>query len=134
MENLALKIRLSVLWIFTEVAALTSVVLFFFEPGGIEEVMSGVVEGMEMGPEMLLLFAIMFLIPLVMAVLSLTLKDKANRWANIIAGIVFTGLYIIDLIEHLASPSAHTILLVVSAVVATALIVWYAWKWPKQED
>jgi hypothetical protein len=32
-----------------------------------------------------------------------------------------------------AQPTAHHILLVGSSAVATALIAWYAWKWPKQE-
>jgi len=32
-----------------------------------------------------------------------------------------------------AVPSAHHILLVGSSAVATALIAWYAWNWPKQE-
>ena len=127
------KIKISVLWLFTEVVPLVILVLFFFEPGAIEEVMSGVVAGHEMGPEFMLLFAIILLAPLIMAFLSLTLKDSMNRWANIIVGIVYTGLDLIEFIEGLAQPSAHGILLVGSVVVAPALIVWYAWKWPKQE-
>ena len=65
-----------------------------------------------------------------MAFLSLTLKDSMNRWANIIVGIVYTALNLISLIDALA---VHGILMWVSGAVATALIVWYAWKWPKQE-
>jgi hypothetical protein len=68
--------------------------------------------------------------PLVMAFLSLTLEDSINRWANIIVGIVYTALNLISLIDAL---TAHGILMWVSGAVATALIVWYAWKWPKQE-
>jgi len=128
-----LKTKFAVLWLFTEVARLTTMYLFFFEPGAIEEVMSGVVEGMEVGPELLLFAAIMFLVPLMMAFLSLTLKKSTNRWTNIILGIVYTGFNLIELIEYLAQPYAHKILLTVSAVVASALIAWYAWKWPKQE-
>ncbi|MFQ5758281.1 MAG: DUF6326 family protein [Candidatus Bathyarchaeia archaeon] len=41
---------------------------------------------MQLTPELLLRYAILLLIPLVMAVLSLTLKDSTNRWANIILG------------------------------------------------
>jgi hypothetical protein len=33
----------------------------------------------------------------------------------------------------LAEPSVEQILIVGSAVVVTALITWYAWRWPKQE-
>jgi len=64
-----------------------------------------------------------------MAFLSLTLKDSVNRWANIILGAFFTAIYLGDLIAHLANPYAYAMLMGISAVVAQALIVWYAWKW-----
>jgi hypothetical protein len=61
------------------------------------------------------------------------LKDLADRRANIVLGIVFTILNIWHLAEHLAQPSVQQILIIGSTVVVTALIVWYAWKWPKPE-
>jgi len=82
---------------------------------------------------MLLFMALFWWVPLVMAVLSLTLKDSANRWVNFVLGIVFTILNIVHLTEHLAEPSAHLILLIGSTVVVTGLIAWFAWKWPKQQ-
>ena len=96
--------------------------------------MEGEIDGMKIGPEILLVFAILLLVPLVMAFLSLTLKDSTNRWANIILGIVFAGLELLALIETLAAPSAHATLLTVSKIVVAASIAWYAYKWPKQED
>ncbi len=103
------------------------------EPGVLEEfINTGAIEGMLVTPELLLVFAIVFLVPLVMAVLSLTLKGSANRWANIILGIVYAGLDLIDLVEAVAKQSPYAILMMISVVVAPALIVWYAWK-SKQE-
>ncbi len=69
-------------------------------------------------------------IPIVMVVLSLTLKDKANRWANIIFSLVFVGF---SLFEMLEATSASVIFVGIVGLVFSALIVWYAWKWPKQE-
>jgi len=54
-----------------------------------------------------------------------------NRWANIILGIFFTGFSLLDIIDQLKDPHAFMMLLSIAAVVVTALIVWYAWKWPK---
>jgi hypothetical protein len=73
--------------------------------------------------------------PLMMAFLSVTLKDSAKRKTNMIMGAVFTVLNIFRLTEHLttAPPTAHQLLIIGSTVVATALIVWYAWQWPKQQ-
>jgi len=103
-------------------------VLAFMEPGAMEQIGE-----MQMGAGMLLFMALFWWVPLVMAVLSVTLKDLANRWTNMILGIVFTALNIFHLIEHLVNPSAHQILIIGSTVVVTALIFWHALKWPKQE-
>jgi len=128
MQILQWKIRISVLWIFMAVAMSAHGVLAFMGPGAMEQIGE-----MQMGTGMLLFMALFWWVPLVMAVLSVTLKDLANRWTNMILGIVFTALNIFHLTEHLADPSAHQILIIGSTVVVTALIFWYALKWPKQE-
>jgi len=121
-----------VLWFIYEVVGLAQVMLALMEPGVIEQIMAGEAKGMKIGPEFLLLSAILILVPFVMAFLSLTLKDSTNRWGNVIVGIVFTGLGLTDLPTYLAKPSAYAVLMWLSTVVATALIVWYAWKSKKQ--
>ena len=40
--------------------------------------------------------AILMVIPIVMVILSLTLNNPANRWANIIVAIVFFGFNLIS--------------------------------------
>ena len=85
--------------------------------------MAGEALGSQITPEALLFLAMQFWAPLAMAFLSITLKDKQNRWANIIVGTVYTVLSAYGLI----GVSAQEVLLRVSATVATALIVWYAW-------
>ena len=132
MENLGLKTRISVLWIWMAVAISAHSLLFLFEPGGIEKITSG---EMKMGAGMLLLDALFWLIPLVMAFLSVTLKDTADRWVNMILGGIFTVLNILHLIKAISyfGLAIHQILIVGSTVLATALVFWYALKWPKQE-
>ena len=125
------KIKLSVLWLFGEVTLLTFLVLELLEQGVIQGIIAGDMKGLPLGSETLLFYAVSLLIPLVMAFLSLTLKDSVDRWANIILGVVFAGLYLSDLIAHLVNPQAHAILMGSATVVAQALIVWYAWKWTK---
>ena len=125
------KIKLSALWLFGEVTLLTFLVLEFMEQGVIQGIIAGDMKGLPLGPETLLFYAVSLLIPLVMAFLSLTLKDSVNRRVNIILGLVFAGLYLSDLIAHLVNPYAHAILMGSAAVVAQALIVWYAWKWTR---
>lgn len=135
MEILAWKVRISLLWLFCAVAMSAAMVLSFMEPGVIEEMMSGEVEGFQISAGFLLFMSLFWLIPLVMAFLSLTLKDAANRWANIILGIVFAVFTIVDVIAHTmkGEPPVGHLLIVLSMIVVPALIAWHAWKWPTQE-
>jgi len=127
------KIKISVLWLFDEVAGLGAVILMLLEKDVLAELVEyGTIEGMEMSPEYLLVGAIFILIPLVMAFLTLTLKDSTNRWANIIVGIVWIGLGLTDLPKYLAEPSAYAMLMMLAGWVALVLIVWYAWKSKKK--
>jgi len=128
MGNLALKTRISVLWLFMAVAMSAHGVLAFMEPGAMEQIGE-----MQISAGMFLFMSLFWWVPLVMAVLSVTLKDLANRWANMILGIVFTVLSIFHLTEHLAQSSVHQILIIGSTVVVAALIFLYALRWPKQE-
>ena len=110
--------------------------LYFIVPGVIDEIRAGEIVGMQVGPELLLVMAITYYwVPLVMAVLSLTLKDKANRWANIILGIFYAGFILFELIMNITTVAyPYVILMDISAIVAAALIAWYAYKWPKHEE
>ncbi len=122
------KIKISVLWLFGAVAFLAHQILVLMEPGIIAQLMAGVAEGQKIGPELMLIFAILMLVPLVMAFLSLTLKDSMNRWANIIVGAVFAALWFVGVVDAALSAYWGGALVTLSAVVASALIVWYAWK------
>jgi len=125
------KIKIAVLWLIYGGAGFASFILGISEPGIIEQVMAGEIEGIKITPEILLIDTIFLLIPFVMAFLSLTLKDSINRWVNIIVSIVFAVLGLLGPIGYLAKQSAYSAyvtLIGIVGVVVTALIVWYAWK------
>jgi hypothetical protein len=76
-----------------------------------------------------------WLIPMVMAFLTVTLKDSANRPVNMIIGLLFIIFNIFHLIKHITSGNlliAHLVNFIFS-IVAPLLIVWYAWKWVKKK-
>jgi uncharacterized membrane protein YecN with MAPEG domain len=79
--------------------------------------------------------AILMEIPMAMVLLSRMLKYKANRWANIIAGVILTAAQALSFFVG-GTPriiSSYTFFSTIE-VVCTSLIVWYAWKWPNPED
>jgi hypothetical protein len=121
------RIKISVLWLFWTVAFLVSLVSALFDPGAMAQITAGEIAGLQVTPELILLTTIMMLVPLVMAFLSLTLKDSINRWANVVLGVTYTGICLFDWLGSLAEP-AHQILMHISRIMASALIVWYAWK------
>jgi hypothetical protein len=65
-----------------------------------------------------------------MAVLSLTLEDKVNRWANIILGIFYAGFILFELFMNVTTVAyPYVILMGTSAIVVATLIAYYALKW-----
>jgi preprotein translocase subunit Sec61beta len=125
------RIKISVLWLFYTIAFLTVMSLGSLEAGVLQHFLStGEIGGMKITPELMFIFAILILVPLIMAFLSLSLKDAVNRWANIIVGIVYTAFQILALAETVTAPTpyAYAILLEFTKVVVPALVVWYAWK------
>jgi len=70
--------------------------------------------------------AILMLIPIVMVVLSLTLKYPAIRWVTIGAAIIILVYNLVGLPTY---PAAYDKFLIVVGLVFNVLTVWYAWRW-----
>jgi len=130
MEILRWKTRIALLWVFLAVAMSAHTLTLAMEPGGLEWMIS---EGTAMGPVWMVIGALFWLVPLWLAFLSMTLKGSSNRWMNFILGIILTIWNILHLFEPCVGSRVHQWLIIGSTVVITALIAWYAWKWPKQE-
>jgi hypothetical protein len=118
------RIILSALWIAAE---------FLYQQGDVQRIYSGdfkpgeIDMGGMMTPETLwMISAITMTIPVVMIILSLTLPHNANRWANIIVGILF---FLYTLVGVGKYPSAYDRFLLLVSLVVNALTIWYAWNW-----
>ncbi len=125
------KLKTSLLWLIYTVAFVAVMTFGPMEPGVLEQFLdTGEIGGMIVGQELLLFMSVMILISLVMAFLSLTLKDSADRWANIVVGIVYTGFQLFALVETLTLPTvyAYAVLMETAKVVVPMLVIWYAWK------
>jgi len=131
MATLSWKVRIAVLWAIGPVLQVAQLVIFTRVDDW----------GKYMG-DFVLFSTFLLLLPLTFCVLSLTLKDKPNKWVNIIAGIFFAfisypiawlelGLGVI-MYEGPPLGSEHALILGFRMVI-TLLIPWFAWKWPKQE-
>ena len=131
MKILNLKIRILVLWIFMGASITAEVAMYLYEKGQIENIISGEA-GITSGN--LVLWTCRWLIPFVLAVLTVSLGDKANRMTNLVVGTIFTVFNIFQFIMRLATGQelpAFLIIIILSSIVASVLILWYAIRWSK---
>jgi hypothetical protein len=68
------------------------------------------------------------IIPSLMPFLSLVLPAAMNRWANVVFGALYTVVMILAIIGSWHFYIVYGLI----EIILTALIVWYAWTWPKQ--
>lgn len=129
------RIRISVLWLILAIGMSASMILYLMAPGMLEEVMAGEMGGMEITEAMLMVFSIFWIIPFIMAFLTLISKEIHSRWANVILGLFFGIFYIVDIAGHVSrgEPVGGHALMAVGGIVAAFLIFWHGWKWPKEE-
>ena len=127
------KVLLSTVWVFA---------MFNFLYADIEALFDTVYNGkgaagsIQFTPGLLLGFAALLEIPMAMIILSWVLKYRANRWANIIVGTVFTAVTLMtQFIVPISNGTTTTYYLFfgVIEILCTSFIVWYAWRWHNPE-
>ena len=111
------KLKIILLWVVVMINAIFADIFSFMFP-----------TEFQVTQEIMLVFAIIIEIPIAMIFLSWVLKDKANRLANIIASAIYITFVIVG-----GSGYLHYYFFATIEIVCMALIIWYAWKWPKQE-
>ena len=86
----------------------------------------GEVGGVRATPVIWMAAAIVMLIPIVMAVLTVSFGGSAIRWANIGAAV---GLFGFNLLGLPTYPSLYDRFLIVVGLGLNVLTVWTAWNW-----
>jgi hypothetical protein len=116
------RIILAGLWVALMLTYLLGDVLSIFAGDFEAGKMAG---GMQATQRMWMLIAIIMLTPIIMVVLTLTLKYPAIRWVNMIVAI----LLVVFNLAGLPYPGAYENFLILVSFVFNALTIWYAWKW-----
>ena len=121
------KILLSTLWIFAILNYLYCDIMGIMDVNLLKQYLTGTVNGMEMNENFLLGAAILMEIPISMVLLSRILNYKANRLANIIAGILMTLVQITTLFA--GAPTNYYLFCSIMEIATTIFIIWCALKW-----
>jgi len=125
-----IKIKLSILW--------ASVTLFYLYGDYFELYIPQKTQGLVTGenllnsPINLFLAALLLAIPALMVILSILLKPTINRVLNIVFGLFFTALMLLIAFTSMEPWRAFYVFYAILESTITALIVWYAFKWPKK--
>ncbi len=116
------RIIISVLWIALMLTYLLGDVLRIFAG----DFKAGEVQGFQATQAVWMGAALLMLIPIVMVVLSVTLKYPAIRWVTIVAAAV---LFLFNLVGLPTYDSLYDKFLIAVGLVFNVITVWYAWKW-----
>ncbi len=112
---------LSKLWIFVLFNMIFRDLHQFVSEGFVELLMS-----QKVSDELILVFGFVLEIPIVMVLLSRILRDKANKWVNVIA-VVITS---IGMLSTLPTADMDDIFFMVMEFAAFAAIIIIVWKLP----
>jgi hypothetical protein len=133
-NQINVKIVLSALWAARMLSGLQGDSTRFHDPVALNDLISGS-SAVPVTNSLLLAMSIIFAVPILMTVLSLTLPDRVNRWVNRGTGIFFVlfDLIFLGMALFLWPFSAYETLWSVMYLLFTVMVAWYAWKWPKPE-
>ena len=130
-SKINIKIKLAALWTSVTLCYLYGDYFELYTPDKINSLISG--ENNLDSPIKLLIASILLAISSVMVATSIILKPKINRILNIIFGTLFTIMMILIGVYSTNEWYLFYVFLAFLESIISALIVWYAWKWPKEK-
>ncbi len=130
-QKVNIKIKLAALWASATFCYLYGDYFQLYTPDKVNSLITG--ENNLDSPIKLLIASIILVIPSVMVAASIILKPKINRILNIIFGTLFTLMMVFIGINSMTEWYSFYVFMAFSESIITFLIVWYAWKWPKEK-
>ena len=127
-----IKIKLAALWASATFCYLYGDYFELYTPDKVNSLITG--DNNLDSPIILLIASIILAIPSVMVAASIFLKPKINRILNILFGTIFTLMMVFIGIISTNEWYLFYVFLAFLESIITALIVWYAWKWPKERQ
>ncbi len=127
-----IKIKLASLWASVTFCYLYGDYFELYTPDKVNSLITG--DNNLNSPAILLIASIILAIPSVMVAASIFLKPKINRILNILFGTLFTLMMVFIGIVSTNEWYLFYVFLAFLESIITALIVWYAWKWPKEKS
>ena len=131
LENLRIPVqaKLAAAWTSFMFLCVYVDIIAFFKPGTIDEILVGKIWQFDVSQTLLTVFLALMAIPIFMVVLSMTLPARANRITNLIVASVQVPSVAFNVVGE--SWTYFYGLGVALEVIVLALILRYAWTWPR---
>jgi hypothetical protein len=131
LEDIKLNVKLKLAALWTGFMFLYIYVDYFhlYMPGSVKDILAGKMYVFDITQIALLIGLVSVSIPALMIFLSVALSARVNRWVNIIIATVYTPYTLFNLA---GKAWIHMVFGAAVEVVLLLLVIWYAWKWPKQ--
>lgn len=120
-KNTDPKVLLSTLWIVILFNMIIRDLHEFLREGYIEEMMS-----LRIPEENMLFYGFVAQVPILMILLSRTLKDKANKWFNTVAGLIAS----LGFLSTLPTADMDDVFFVIVENILLLIVLRIAWKLP----
>ena len=105
-------------------------ILNFFMPGTIDDILVGVVWEFDVSQVFVMVALTLMAVPILMVLLSMTLPARANRLMNLIVAPIYVVVSAFNALGE--SWTYYYTLSIGLEVIVLALIVRYAWTWPRR--
>ncbi len=127
-----IKIKLAALWTSATFCYLYGDYFELYTPDKVNSLING--NNVLYSPINLFTASVIMVIPSIMIILSLILKPRINKWLNIVFGLLFTVMMIVIAVGSLTPWYSFYVLFAMVEAILTSIIVWNAFKWPKENN
>jgi hypothetical protein len=128
------KVVLALLWVALMFFYIYNDIFSMYQPGHVADLVEGHLEGVVFTRTMLVGAVGLMALPIFMILLSLTLKARANRWVNIVAGIFHILVLLGTQFVGDGGTWLYWRIYEVLECLLLVLIIRTAWKWPTSES
>ena len=118
-----IQIKLIFLWVATMLVYLLGDVLRIFSG----DFTPGEIDGVPVPSEMYFFLAAIMVIPIIMVVLTIILKN-VGKWVHMVVAV---GFFLFNL-GGIAGYQAYDIFLLIISFGFNFLVIWYAWNWKSE--
>jgi phosphoglycerol transferase MdoB-like AlkP superfamily enzyme len=113
-----MRVRLSTLWVFMLLNYLYCDVMGLYDP----------TVSADLSRDALLAASLLMELPILMILMSRMLRDRPNRWANVMAGGFMAVVQAATLFGG-SGPTAYYVFFSAIEIACLLFIVWTAWRW-----